>query len=150
MEIVAVSYTYLAMSAMFAKQVTWWLRLLYIFITSKFWYLRLRKAATPKYLDQVNLTLKTFQWPWFHSYNTFGSKLVWSEYLVHLNHILTPTFEHFDTIRPRGEHPDLAGAPSPSPLMISKESLQKTFRYRRRLVPCKCWDDMIEPCEEWL
>ncbi len=32
---------------------------------------------------------------------TFGSKLVWSEYLVHLNHILTPTFEHFVTIRPR-------------------------------------------------
>ncbi len=85
---------------MVAKQVTWWLCLLYIFITKEFRYLGLRKAATPKYLDQVNLILKTFQWPWFRSYNTFGSNLVWSEYLVHLNHILTPTFEHFDTIRP--------------------------------------------------
>ncbi len=94
----------LVVSAMFAKQVTWLLSLLYIFITREFWYLGLRKAATPKYLDQVNLTLKTFQWPWFRSYNTFGSKLVWSEYLVHLNHILTPTFEHFDTIRPRWHH----------------------------------------------
>ncbi len=88
------------MSAMFAKKVTWWLHLLYIFITREFWYLGIRKTATPKYLDQVNLTLKTFQWPWFRSYNTFGSKLVWSEYLVHSNHILTPTFEPFDTIRP--------------------------------------------------
>ncbi len=87
------------MSAMFAKQVTWWPYLLYIFIAREFRYLGLRKAATLKYLDQVNLILNMFQWPWFPSYNTFGSKLVWSEYLVHLNHILTPTFEHFDTIR---------------------------------------------------
>ncbi len=88
--------------ASFFAHGTLWLRLLYIFITREFRYLGLRKAPTPKYLDQVNLTLKMFQWPWFHSYNTFGSKLILSEYLVHLNHTLTPTFEHFDTIRPRG------------------------------------------------
>ncbi len=35
---------------------------------------------------------------------TFGSKLIWYEYLVHLNHILTPPFEHFDTIRPRWQY----------------------------------------------
>ncbi len=91
---------------MFAKQVTWWFCPLYIFITREFIYLSLRKAATPKYLDQVNLILKTFQWPWFRSYSNFGSTLIWSEYLVRLNHILTPTFEHFDKIRPRRPHRD--------------------------------------------
>ncbi len=56
----------------------------HIFITREFWYLGLRKAATPKYLDRVHLTLKTFQRPWFCSCNTFGSQLVWSEYLVQI------------------------------------------------------------------
>ncbi len=60
-----------------------------------------KKGSNTQIFGSSEPDTKMFQWPWLHSYNTFGSILVWSEYLVHLNHIFTQTFEHFDTIRPR-------------------------------------------------
>ncbi len=63
-----------------------------------------KKGSNTQIFGSSESDPKNVPMTWFRSYNTFGSKLVWSEYLVHLNHILTPTFEHFDTIRPRWHH----------------------------------------------